>query len=445
MTAQELTAEIRVPGGAEIIEVTSSSGVVQQASIDGAGTLKWQLQNLAGRSAQSLMLKIIPRSGKPLNLTVQWTQAAAASQAIVEVQEPKLEMELGGPQEVLYNKAQRYQLLLKNPGTGDAEDVVVTLVPPGGSEQSASSHKIGRLLAGESKEIELELTAREAGELVMKASVSAAGGLEAAAVKKVLCLKPELEIDWRGSEEKYAGTESSYYLRIRNPGTATTDPVTVQVKLPSGAKLVSASEGYQHDPLTGDLSWNLPGIDAGDAQFLQLRCEVARAGTNVFEVVARSLESGLRAEKEIETKVIALADLKLEVRDPKGPVPVGETAIYEIRIRNRGTTDAQNVGVVGLFSEGIEPSAVEGAQFTVRDGRVSIHPINTLAAGQELVLRIRAVASREGTHVFRAEVNCQDLEIKLAAEETTKFYEDKFRWEDGQTAYSSKHDETITR
>jgi hypothetical protein len=88
---------------------------------------------------------------------------------------------------------------------------------------------------------------------------------------------------------------------------------------------------------------------------------------------------------------------------------------------------------------------VEGAQFSVRDGRVSIHPINTLPAGEEMVLKIRAVASQAGTHVFRAEVSCEDLDIKLAAEETTKFYEDQYRWEDGETAYSNDPSAVGTR
>ncbi|TWU24593.1 DUF11 domain-containing protein [Bythopirellula polymerisocia] len=443
-TASELSAEVQIPEWAEVVEATSTSGVVQQADPQAAGILKWQLQNLAGRSSQSLSLKLIPRSGKPLNISVQWTLAPIASQTIVEVQEPKLEMTLGGPEEVLYNKAQRYRLSLRNPGTGNAENVVVKLVPPGGDEHSASSHSVGTLPAGGSKEIELELTAREAGELSMKATATAAGGLKSEAIKNVLCHKAELEIDWRGSEEKYAGTEASYYFRIRNPGTADTEPVTVQLKLPSGAKLASASEGYRHDAITGVLGWQLPGIKAGDAQFLQIRCEVARAGTNRFEVIAQTEGGGLRASNSIETNVIAVADLKLDVSDPKGPVAVGETAIYEIRIRNRGTTEAPNVGVVGLFSEGIDPTAVEGAQFTVRDGRVSIHP-NTLPAGEEMVLRIRAVAAREGTHVFRAEVTCQELDIKLAAEETTKFYEDQYRWADGKSAYSNDKSGAITR
>jgi uncharacterized repeat protein (TIGR01451 family) len=432
-----LTVQVRVPEWAEVVDVISSSGTVERAEFDGPGVLRWQLQDLAGRSAQSLAVRLVPRSGKPLNLSVEWTQAPVASEAMVEVQEPKLEMKISGPQEVLFNKAQRFQLSLSNPGTGVAENVVIKLIPPGGDESSASSHTVGTLQAGASKEIELELTAREAGELTMKARATATGGLNSEAVHQVICRKPELELDWRGPAEKYAGTEASYYFRVRNTGSATTEAVAMRVKLPQGVKLLSASEGYKLDSQSGEIHWLLPGIAAGEAEFIQICCEVDRAGTNRFDVIAETKSGDLRSEKAIETNVIAVADLKLTVTDPQGPVPVGETAVYEIKIRNRGTTDAQNVGVVGLFSAGIDPNAVEGAQFSVRDGRVSIHPINTLPAGQELILKIRAVATQPGTHVFRAEVSCQDLDIKLAAEETTKFYEDQYRWEDGETAYSN--------
>ena len=435
--ARGLTAQVRIPEWAEVVDVISSSGVVERAELDGPGVLRWQLQDLAGRSAQSLAVRLIPRSGKPLNLSVEWTQAPIASEAMVEVQEPKLEMKISGPQEVLFNKAQRFQLSLSNPGTGVAENVVIKLIPPGGDEESASSHTVGTLQAGTSKEIELELTAREAGELTMKASATATGGLQTEAVRQVLCRKPELELDWRGPTEKYAGTEASYYFRVRNAGSAATEAVAMRVKLPQGVKLLSASEGYKLDAQNGEINWLIPGIAAGEAEFIQICCEVDRAGMNRFDVTAETKGGELRSEKAIETNVIAVADLKLTVTDPQGPVPVGETVVYEIRIRNRGTTDAQNVGVVGLFSAGIDPNAVEGAQFSVRDGRVSIHPINTLPAGQELILKIRAVATQAGTHVFRAEVSCQDLDIKLAAEETTKFYEDQYRWEDGETAYSN--------
>ena len=98
--------------------------------------------------------------------------------------------------------------------------------------------------------------------------------------------------------------------------------------------------------------------------------------------------------------------------------------MYEIRVHNRGTNTAEQVNIVALFSAGIEPEAVEGAQSSVADGRVTFRTIERLAAGRDVVLRIRARATEPGTHVFRAEVLCRDLEIKLAAEETTRFFQD---------------------
>jgi hypothetical protein len=102
---------------------------------------------------------------------------------------------------------------------------------------------------------------------------------------------------------------------------------------------------------------------------------------------------------------------------------VGEEAVYEIIVQNRGANTAQDVNIVALFSDGMEPIAAEGAMSEVADGRVSFHTIDSLPVGRQMVLRIRAQAVRAGNHVFRAEVLCRDLEIKLAAEETTRFFD----------------------
>ena len=131
--------------------------------------------------------------------------------------------------------------------------------------------------------------------------------------------------------------------------------------------------------------------------------------------------------------------------DPQGPLPLGESVVYEIRVRNRGTTDAENINIVGLFSEGIDPTSVEGAQFSLRDGRVSFYPLKSLPAGREILLRVHAKANQVGTHIFRTEVSCPKLDIKLAAEETTRFFQDEHRWEDGQTPYSAEREAKLNR
>src|SRR5437763_8582887 len=157
---------------------------------------------------------------------------------------------------------------------------------------------------------------------------------------------------------------------------------------------------------------------------MELKCVLKNPGASQLKISAATAAGTLSDSKTAATNVIALADLKLDVVDPNGPVAVGTPALYEIHIKNRGTSSAKDVNVVGLFSEGLEPEQAEGATYTVADGRVSFKTIEDLPAGRDVALRIRAHAVKPGTHIFRAEVLCRDLDIKLAAEETTRFYAD---------------------
>ena len=446
VSARDLTAVIAAPVGAEVVDAAASNGEVQHTPVDGvaAKEIKWQLYELSAGSSQTLTLELIPRSGREMQLGVQWSHAPVTGQATVLVQEPKLAMEIAGPGEVQFGKSQRYSLVLSNPGNGAAEDVTIELTPPGGSQDSMVRHKVGTLAAGESKKIELELTAREAGELNIKAAAMAAGDLRTEVVKSVLCRKAELEIDWRGPDQKFAGASATYFLRVRNPGTATADDVTVEVNLPAGAELIKASEGHEWDADRRAITWKAGAIAAGEEKFLQVDCRLSQPGVNNMELSAQTAKGDLSDVKTVPVMVEALADLKLEVIDPKGVVPVGEMAVYEIHIKNHGLIAAKGIEVVAMFSEGVEPSHVEGGQHSIRDGRVAFRPIDELAAGGETVLRIHAKATASGTHVFRAEVSCQELEAKLAAEETTRFFTEEERWADASTAYAEEG-ETQTR
>jgi uncharacterized repeat protein (TIGR01451 family) len=319
-----------------------------------------------------------------------------------------------------------FKLTISNPGTGPAENVKIDLIPPGkeGETQNVTSHPLGDLAAGGSQTLEVELTAREAGKMFVKAIATSEGGLTSNAAKEVFCRKPELEVDWRGPATKYAGTIATYFLRVRNPGTAPAEDVTVRASLPEGADFASASEGQMFDTKTREVTWRVGTLRPGDDNYMELKCVLKNPGSNQLKITATNATGDLTDTKTAATNVVALADLKLNVSDPSGPVAVGSPAVYEIRIENRGASSAKDVNVIGLFSEGIEPEQAEGAMYTVSDGRVSFKTIGELPAGRDVTLRIRAHAIQPGTHIFRAEVLCRDLEIKLAAEETTRFYAD---------------------
>jgi hypothetical protein len=323
----------------------------------------------------------------------------------------------------MYDKAHLFRLTLSNPGTGPAENVKITLIPPGGTPESATSHEFGNLAAGESKSVDIELTPREAGKLVVKAGATAEGGLTSDVAKELFCRKPELALDWRGPATKFAGTPATYFFRVRNPGTAPAEHVTVEVALPERAEFTSASEGQQFDAKRRTITWRVGTLNPGDDKYMELKCVVNAPGANQLKVTASNAAGDISSTTVAETKVEALADLKLSVTDPSGPVAVGSQATYEICVENRGADVAREVSVVALFSEGIEPDPSDG--YTVADGRVTFPAIAELPVGGDVKLRVRARALQPGTHVFRAEVLCSALEIKLAAEETTRFYTDE--------------------
>lgn len=428
VAAEGIVAMVRIPAGADVANTTATQGMVQQGQdAQAKGQLQWQLARLERHASETLELHIVPRENRPLELGITWTIAPVGSRAVVEVQEPKLQLEVDGPAEVHFDRPQVFKLTISNPGTGSAENVKIDLIPPGGKEdekETVTSHPLGDLAAGASQTVEVELTAREAGKMFVNAIASAEGGLTSNASKEVFCRKPELEVDWRGPATKYAGTMATYFLRVRNPGTAPAEDVTVRASLPEGADFTSASEGQMFDTKTREVSWRVGTLRPGDDNYMELKCMLKNPGNNQLKITAATATGDLTDTKTAATNVVALADLKLNVSDPSGPVAVGSTAVYEIRIENRGASSAKDVNVVGLFSEGIEPEQAEGAMYTVTDGRVSFKTIGDLPAGRDVVLRIRAHAVQPGTHIFRAEVLCRDLEIKLAAEETTRFYTD---------------------
>ena len=143
-------------------------------------------------------------------------------------------------------------------------------------------------------------------------------------------------------------------------------------------------------------------------------------GKHLLAFECRGSAAG-RATVSLTTAVEAIADLVLSINDPTAPAPVGENVEYEIVIRNRGTRAAENVKVVAQFSNGIEPVQLIGAKGEIVPGQALFNPLQAIAAGQEVKLRVRAKATKAAHHRFRAEVISG--ETVLVAEEATRYME----------------------
>lgn len=401
-------------------ESTAGEAAVQSGG-NGTSWLVWNVPRVPAKSHQTLRLTLIADEGEPFELSVAWTSQPATAKATIAVKQPQLELALAGPAEMNFGDQQVFTLTVSNPGTGDADRVVVSISSGDNRPQQVD---VGSIPAGMQKEIPVQVAANHAGAMSMKAVASAEGGLRAEAEGKVMVRRAEVALAVEGPALKYAGTDAVYTVIVGNSGDAPAEDVTVSVTLPTGSKYLGGVDGAAAS--SGTLKWKLANIPAGSERAFEVKLQLNGMGVNRVVAQANSAVGGT-ANGVAETQVEAISDLKLTVNDPAGPIAVGDDAIYELNLVNRGTKSAGGVRVVMQFGEGIEPISIEGAEARVVPGQVICEPFAQLPAGEKVTLKVRAAADRDGTHQFRVEVTTQDNETRLVTEGTTRFFTDATR------------------
>ena len=440
VAADQVVVTVTLPEWADVLGTQVSQGGAAAAELGDAGAgLRWDVGRVGAGEAEKLSLRIIPRQSQPFDLAVQWDYTPIASQAMIEVQEPKLEVRLDGPREVLFGEREVYRLELANSGTGDAENVEITLTPVGTGQNVPATHQVGTMKAGQKKVIEIELTARQTGTLTIKVDARGDGGVAAHLDHEVAVHRPALAVDVQAPSLQYVGTEATCLIRVSNPGTAPAKNVAVTATVPPGAEYVSCTAEGRLAPDQRTVNWTLENLEVGAEAAFELTCSLARTGLSRLEIVS-SASGGVTASGDAMIRVEAIADLELDVTDPAGPVPLDSEAAYQVRIRNRGSKSAEQVEVVAYFSQGIEPTVAEGGGHQKSSGQVVFETIPSLAAGQEVTFQIKAKAETAGNHICRVEVYCKPLGTRLVSEETTHFYGGPGAPEEGPSSQSAGGD-----
>jgi uncharacterized repeat protein (TIGR01451 family) len=415
--AKEVTVRVALPAGLQLSTAEAKEGHVdQRPTADGKQGISWTVPRLPARAENRLTLKVIPKLNQPFELAVDWSMAPLSAVARVEVQQPMLQASLSGPSEIVFGETKVFSITLANPGTGDAKNVAVQLTL---GAAAADTLKVGHLAAGESKSFDVEVNARDAGTIEIAAVATGDLQLQAEAKHAVTVLRANLDIEAAGPAEQFLSSVGTYHVRIVNTGTAVAKNVQVAVRLPRGAKYVKGLENAKQ--LAEALVWSAGDLAPNAERGYQFLCQLTTEGDNLVRFGART-EGGIETAGEVLTRVESMAELKLVVNDPKGPIPVGEEVTYELQVTNRGTKAAANVAIVAQFGEGIEPVSADGAKAEMIPGQVQFRPLSKIAPSETLTLKIKARAARAGSHLFRAEVKCADPETKLVSEGTTRYY-----------------------
>ena len=417
--AERILVGVKFPTWVDIDNVNLTAGNKEITDGKDRARVVWNIDRIPAKSSQTITVTAVPRKAEMFDVGVEWTLVPRVGKANVQVTEPRLEMSISGPAEVQFGEKALYHVTVRNPGTGTAENVGVMLPEALGGERAS----LGNIEPGKEKNFQVELLARTAGELALVATANAEGGLTTSADRKLIVRKANLGIALQGPALKYAGSPARYKVTLTNTGDAVANDVMTAFVLPAGVKYLGGIDSVQM--MDGGMNWKVGSIDPGESKTYEVNCQLNASGDLQLEVGARDGKATLAASSACLTTVETVADLVLTVGDPKGPLPTGEDVMYTINIRNRGSRSARGVNLVMQFSEGIEPLKVAGQEHRIVPGQVLFSPISQIEPGQEMSFQVNAEAFRSGTHVFRAQLTCEDSDAREIAEGTTRFFGDE--------------------
>jgi uncharacterized repeat protein (TIGR01451 family) len=415
--AERISLEVRVPETVRV--VTASPEPVEQVAF-----LGWKIPQLAGGESQAIQVVFVTSQAGPLDLATYVRHTSARVDAYT-VTEPKLELALSGPEQVQVGEPASQTLVVKNPGTGTATNVTIDALIPSGLEHATGEHlqmDIGSLNPGEVRSVRLVMAAVSGGSHIVQVEARADAGIVRTAAAEVNVIAPSLRTAIAGPSLRYLGREAEYTIRVLNDGSASTDFVQVNHRIPEGFEFVRANRGATFDANTRVLNWYVGRLESGESLDLSLALLPKVAGEYTHLVRATS-ETGAQADAQVNTRVQGAASLVLKVTDLDDPVEVETETAYEVTITNEGTASAHDVGLTCELPQGVAFLKAEGpSENRLQDGFVGFRPVTELAPGESLTFRVFVKGSVAGDKRFRCRLSSEALQQPLFAEELTKFY-----------------------
>jgi uncharacterized repeat protein (TIGR01451 family) len=329
---------------------------------------------------------------------------------------------------VLIGEGVPLTIIISNPGTGIAtgvtleEDVPDGLSHPAGNELE---YEIGSLRPGESRKIELSLTAAKPGLISNLLLVRGDGNLVAEDRLELEVVAPQLQLALTGPSKRYLERQATYNVRIANPGTAAAENIELVTYLPKGLKFVSTDNQGQYDAQNHAVYWSLeelPPRMTGDVTVTAMPIET---GQQKLRVEGRG-DLGLTAAYDQEVLVEGLAELFFQVVDAADPIEVNSETEYEIRVINQGSKTDTNVRVIAQLPVDLEPIGGDGPTRVRVDGQnVIFEPLARLAPKGSAVYKVRVRGVRPGDHRVRVQVVSDEVRTPVNKEESTRVYADQ--------------------
>ncbi|MBX3412517.1 MAG: DUF11 domain-containing protein [Pirellulales bacterium] len=407
-----------VPQGAELVSTTPP------AQVGAAGELVWGLGAMRPGDETSVEMQIIPRAEGEIGSLATLRFHADASVRTVATR-PELVLEVKSAPDVLVGEDAVVTIRVANEGTGAATGVVVEQALPQQFAHPSGAqieYEVGDLAPGESREVQLMLTAARPGPTANRMLARADGDLRIEDDWQIEVVAPALQVALDGAKRRFLEREATYSVILSNPGTAPAKNIELMTYLPAGFKFVSADNYGEFDPQSRAVHWSLEELPANESGSVSFTAVPIEAGDHKLLIQSRG-DRGLAAEREENIQVEGIPAVLFEVVDVADPIEVGGETTYEIRVVNQGTSKATNVQVRAILPEEMKAVGAEGPTRHLFDGQtVTFDSLSRLAPKADTTYRIRTQSLRPGDLRIKVQLLTDDLQSPVTKEESTRVF-----------------------
>jgi uncharacterized repeat protein (TIGR01451 family) len=416
--AQGVEIHDQVPQGTQLITT------MPRASRGAQGEMVWSLGTLRPGEEAAVEMQLMPKSEGEIG-SVATVRFAAEASARTTVTKPALTLKTTMPNRVMIGEPAPISITISNPGSGEATNVVLKERVPQGLQCSAGNdlvYEIGPLKAGETRQIQLPLSATKGGRIVNVVSAEGDDNLKAEDRAEVEVIAPQLDVALDGPKHRYLERQAVYTLSVSNPGTAPARGVELVAYLPPGLKFVSANNGGGLDPNSQSVHWLLGELPTKETGKVELIAMPVEAGQQKLRLEGHA-EQGLAAAREQPIAIEGIAAVMFQVANTGGPVEVGSEAAYEIRVANQGSKEATNVRITALLPQGMRAVAAEGpTRYALDPNRVQFESLAQLAPKAETTYRVRVQGLQPGDLRIRVQLQTDEMQEPVTKEESTRVF-----------------------
>lgn len=306
--------------------------------------------------------------------------------------------------------ADAHSVSVRNPLTADAEFVKAEPKPSEATDKQLVWN-IGTLKAGKSQTVELTLRPKpNVAELKSLAYVKYEHGQ--AVTTKIA--KPTVKVTKFAPKQTVRDETYRVRVQVENTGKIPAEGVRILENLPATAEMEPVTAGAKRVPQAEgqQWSWEVATLQPGERRVIEYKV-TAREAKDVFTLTS---VTGTRvvADRPAEARTqVLIPGLEVKLAGPTGVVNPGESAKYEIVVRNTGTLPSTNVKVTGTIPADCKPTLKTDGGQLFRDSVVWTLP--RLEPGEAQSFRYGVKASTTGRRVVVA--SASDARGTRAAQE----------------------------